>query len=99
MRSHELARLDPLKVPPDLHAKVLDRMTTFHQFDLALGFLEKIGYRPNLDAACEYLLLSLTRTWDGANSAIGQTHVGHRTDRLRRAAVPYAGCRVPPSLI
>ncbi|MBL9168226.1 MAG: SEC-C domain-containing protein [Verrucomicrobiales bacterium] len=64
MRAHELAKLDPLKIPEDLHSLVLERMRIFEQHDLAVGLLEKIGFREDLASSSEQLLMSLLQHWN-----------------------------------
>lgn len=49
MRPYELGRLNPQKVDPQLHEYVLDRMFIYRQYHQAAAFLEKIGWRPDVD--------------------------------------------------
>jgi hypothetical protein len=64
MRAHELAKLDPLKIPKELQALVLERMRIFEQQDLAVALLEKIGFREDLGRASEQLMMSLLHHWN-----------------------------------
>jgi len=53
MRSYQLARLDPLKLSPHLHAPVITRLVRFEELDRVAEFFEAIGFRPELGAAWE----------------------------------------------
>lgn len=57
---HDLARLDPDKMDPDLHAAFISRLGRFEMNDEAVAALEKTGYAEDLDEAWQFVtLLSL----------------------------------------
>jgi len=48
MRAHELARLDPAKVPKHLRGTFVDRLVLFREHDAAARFFEAVGFAENL---------------------------------------------------
>jgi hypothetical protein len=61
MRSYELVRLDPLKVPSHLHRVLLDRLLLFKLVEETVGAFEKIGHRNELDFLWHGAVLEATR--------------------------------------
>ena len=49
MRSHELVRLDPTRVDPHLHSRLLDRLLLFDEYDAVASFFERVGATAELD--------------------------------------------------
>jgi hypothetical protein len=43
LRAHELARLDPRRIDPQLHRIVLNRLISFEEFDAVRDFFEAVG--------------------------------------------------------
>ena len=58
---HDLARLDPEKMDPDLHVAFIDRLGRFEMKDEAVAALEKTGYTEELDETWDYILLLAVR--------------------------------------
>jgi hypothetical protein len=49
MRSYELARLDPARVPAELHSMLLSRLTTFGEYESVVKFFETAGISRDLE--------------------------------------------------
>ena len=49
MRSHELARLDPARVSPELHRTLISRLLTFGEYESAIKFFEAAGIFGDLE--------------------------------------------------
>jgi hypothetical protein len=53
MRSYELSRLNPEKVPSKLHQTLLNRLLTFGEFDAIIEFFETVGITGELEYCWE----------------------------------------------
>ena len=61
MRSYELCKVDPAKVPPDLRLAYSDRLTTFGLLEQAVSALEKWPWEGQVRWVWEMLAVELTR--------------------------------------
>ncbi len=49
MRSYELVKLDPVKVPPELHEHFLDRLLVFKEHETIIRYFETIPFHEDLE--------------------------------------------------
>lgn len=49
MRSYEVVKLDPAKVPANLHEHLLDRLLLFKEHEAVVRFFESAGFHPDLE--------------------------------------------------
>ncbi len=73
--SHDAARLDPLKLPPELHEPLLANLCRAQLFDIAVTAMEKIGYSEKLEEAWNNIAIRAAQA--------RQKHVIERMMKLR----------------
>lgn len=74
MRSYEVYKLDPAKVPPELLPEVIGRLSTFSEFERICQIVETLESREEMDEWMEWALREVM--WEAGNK--------HRPDIVKR---------------
>lgn len=91
MRSYELARLDPKRVPPDLHGVLVNRLALFGEHDAVVAFFETVGYHEDLD---DSLIEAVDLAAEAAEEKTVRRLLEIRGDRGRQGLEPSLGAQL-----